>query len=200
MKENYNINGYFYQIEDSKFRKYLNIKKKSSTLEKPDLMIIMMNPGSSYPLDDNDDGNIETPTNPDPTQNQIMHIMEQCSFEYARVLNLSDYREAKSSVFYGRISSLPESHSIFHPSRQNDFDNLFERNVPIIYAWGVNKKLMQLAKNAIHKTKTDSLIFGLNKKKYDFSYYHPLPRSAKKQTEWIDQIKEELLNYKRFNL
>ena len=47
MKNLFDISGLFYEKNNLKFRKYLNIKKKKSTLLYPDLMIIMMNPGSS---------------------------------------------------------------------------------------------------------------------------------------------------------
>lgn len=38
--------------------------------------------------------NIETITLPDNTQKQIMNIMKNCNFEYARILNLSDLKES----------------------------------------------------------------------------------------------------------
>jgi hypothetical protein len=54
-----------------KCRKYLNIKKKDTKIQTPDLKDIMMNPGKSKPIN----GKIEVETIPDQTQNQIIRIL-----------------------------------------------------------------------------------------------------------------------------
>lgn len=81
----------------------MNIKKKESELQVPDLMVVMMNPGNSKPINGIDNYNKKTEVIPDQTQNQIMRIMINCGFEYARILNLSDARETSSSKFYQMI-------------------------------------------------------------------------------------------------
>lgn len=192
--ENYEISGFYYQEQGLNFRKYLNIKNKSSEADLPDLMVIMMNPGSSEPLDNNDNGRVETNAKPDPTQTQIIRIMESSNFQYARILNLSDLREPKSAVFYKKINSMNESginHSIFYENRLNDFNELYIKGIPVIYAWGINKKLVHLAKCVFTVTNAESF-FGWRKPKFDFAYYHPLPRSYKKQKEWYEAIEYEI--------
>ena len=94
-KHTYLVTGFFYEIEKFKFRKYLNIKKENSSLQEPDLMVVMMNPGSSEPYQINQI-NKECITKPDNTQYQIFKIMEEFDFRYARILNLSDFRNPKS--------------------------------------------------------------------------------------------------------
>ena len=153
-----------------------------------------MNPGSSEPIKQEDIGKIETETKPDPTQNQIIRVMESSNFKYARVLNLSDLREPKSAEFYKKINPMTAAginHSIFDENRYDDFKNLYVSDVPVIYAWGVNKKLMSLAKSALKITRNEKNI-GWNKPKYDFAFYHPLPRSQKKQKEWYELIEEKI--------
>jgi hypothetical protein len=76
MREKFKITGLFYKVKGFKFRKYLNIKKTYSERKKPDLMVVMMNPGSSRPLDGNENINIEVEAIPDNTQDQIMRVME----------------------------------------------------------------------------------------------------------------------------
>lgn len=99
MRENFKTTGLFYQKDGYNFRKFLNIVRKNSSQNTPDLMVVMMNPGSSKPLDGIENNNCESEAIPDNTQNQIMRVMNRCNFDYARILNLSDLREPKSSVF-----------------------------------------------------------------------------------------------------
>lgn len=150
-----------------------------------------MNPGSSKPLVNNS-YNKEVLTKPDNTQYQIIKVMEQFNYNYARILNLSDYREPKSKVFYNKISELEENgifHSIFSTEREKDFKELFVNKVPIIFAWGVHYKLRFLANKAIKKINVKNPI-GIKKKKNNYAYYHPLPRTHQKQKEWIININE----------
>ncbi len=121
MRKNFKITGLFYQQDGFYFRKFLNIVKKDSEIKKPDLMVVMMNPDSSRPLDGNESNNIEAEAIPDNTQDQIMRVMKNCNFDFAQILNLSDLREAKSSVSYEKIEELQKhkiSHSIFDKKKK----------------------------------------------------------------------------------
>ena len=192
MSENYQITGLFYKENGYKFRKYLNIIKNNSIKNKPDLMVIMMNPGSSRPLNGIENNKTETQAIPDNTQSQIMRIMKNCNFEFSRILNLSDLREPKSSVFYDKIEELEKkkiSHSIFSEKRNADFEELFEKKVPVIFAWGVNEKLNILSIKAIKRIKEKNPI-GLLKSGFNSAYYHPLPQNYTKQKEWVEKISE----------
>lgn len=188
LKDEYEIRGLFYEKKGYKFRKYLNIIHKNTKPSEPDLLVIMMNPGSSQPT--TGDGNTDTDTKPDNTQTQIMHIMQNCKFGYARVLNLSDYREPKSKVFYSMLEKFKTEeipHSIFGKGREEDFKELFVKNVPVLFAWGVHKKLKDLAELAIAKMELDKTI-GKNKDNLPYAFYHPLPRNNEKQKEWVAEI------------
>lgn len=199
MKELFNITGYYYEEQKHTFRKYLNIHKKDSIRKTPDIMVIMMNPGSSEPEDNNQNGRIETLAKPDNTQYRIMEVMLNCNFEYARVLNLSDIREPKSNIFYNKIKemeSLNISHSIFDETRKEDLNNLWISNVPVIYGWGVNTKLKLLAIKAIEKCNLSNPT-GIQKPNFPWAYYHPLPRINNKQIEWVKLITELILKTNR---
>jgi len=195
LKDKFDIQGYFYKIQEYKCRKYLDIKNKYYKVGKPDLMIVMMNPGSSYPVDGNDDNCIATQAKPDNTQNQIMKIMENCGYKFSRVLNLSDLRTPNSNELYKFIGSVDSNkirHSIFCDERKENLDSLYVKNVPVIYGWGVNAALAGLAKLAIKKINSPNPI-GLKKHGSDYAYYHPLPRvDRKKQIEWVEKITEML--------
>jgi hypothetical protein len=192
MREKFKVTGLFYEVNGYKFRKFLNIRKDNSESKIPDLIVVMMNPGSSRPINGIENDTIETDAIPDNTQKQIMRVMENCGFHYTRILNLSDLREPKSSVFYTKIDELDQKnipHSIFDEKRKNDFETLFVKNVPVIFAWGVNKNLKILAQKAIKRITTNNSI-GLKKNGVDFAYYHPLPQIYQKQKEWVENITE----------
>lgn len=121
MRDKFNVTAFYYNQDNFKFRRYLEIKRKSiaDTEIENDLNVIMMNPGSSRPLNNTEDEseylNKFVEAHPDPTQHQIMKVMENCNLNYARVVNLSDIREPKSSTFYNLLKSdlQNEKHSIF---------------------------------------------------------------------------------------
>lgn len=159
-------------------------------LNEPDLMVVMMNPGSSYPLDGIDNNCIPSEADPDTTQQQIMKVMDAALFNYARILNLSDLRTPDSNKLYRFLNSADSStvqHSIFSPNRKSELAQLFVYGVPVIYGWGVNQTLIPLAKQAI-ETLCISKPLGILKPNTRYSYYHPLPRIYAKQIEWVRHV------------
>jgi len=195
MRDNFKITGLFYENRGFRFRKFLNIIKNDTDCIIPDLMVVMMNPGSSRPLNDIDSFNFETETVPDRTQDQIMKLMVNCGYNYARILNLSDLREPKSSNFYSKLVELKDlniHHSIFSDDRNEDFNTLFVKGIPVILAWGVNNNLFELAAIAKDKIGSDSTVIGLQKVGEEYAFYHPLPQNYNKQLEWVETITNKL--------
>ncbi|MAD96835.1 MAG: hypothetical protein CMB99_05845 [Flavobacteriaceae bacterium] len=192
---NYHITGCFYNRQGYPFRKYLNIRKKGTHKRFPDLMVVLMNPGSSKPLDQAFIPHTEVQAKPDQTQNQIIRVMEQCNKQYARILNLSDLLEPKSLLFHATLEKLKKKkvvHSIFHPSRSEEFATLFQKTAPVILGWGVHKNLEPMAKQALAVIPTDKRV-GVLKESTDWGYYHPLPPSTPKQRVWVQRICEQIL-------
>jgi len=193
LSEKFKIIGLFYEINGHKLRKYLDIKRKDSSQKTPDLMVVMMNPGSSFPLDGVDNNSNPSEAEPDTTQQQIMKVMDAASFDYARIINLSDLRTPDSNELYKFIKSDESKaieHSIFSVNRKADLRKLFIKNVPVIYGWGVNSALVPLAKLAIEALCISEPL-GILKPKTKYSYYHPLPRIYSKQLEWVRLIKSQ---------
>ena len=194
MRNDFNVTGLYYENNGFRFRKFLNILRKKSNCSSPDLMVVMMNPGSSKPINGIDSFNKETEAIPDKTQDQIMKIMDNCGFKYARILNLSDLREPKSKLFYSKINELQDKgihHSIFSEDRRDEFNEIFIKNVPVILAWGVNTNLFELADLAIKRIGKSEL-FGIKKDKEENAFYHPLPQNYNKQREWVEIITYKL--------
>lgn len=196
IKDEFKISGLYYQELGFKFRKYLNIKKNDCDISIPDLMVVMMNPGSSRPLNNIDNSNAETEAMPDNTQSQIMKVMINAGFNYARVLNLSDLREPKSNEFYKKMVELDSkgiAHSIFDDSRKEDFKSLWIPNIPVIYGFGVSANLKPLALKAI-ATCNVSNPYGILKANTNWAYYHALPPIHNKQKEWVKFITQQFKN------
>lgn len=194
MSEEFEITGLFYQLGERKLRKYLDIKRAGIAHGAPELMVVMMNPGSSYPLDGIDNNDKPSKAQPDNTQDQIMKVMNNASLNFARVLNLSDLRTPDSNKLYTFLAS-PESeeidHSIFSSSRKRELESLFENGVPVIYGWGVNSALIPLAKKAIESLAIENPL-GILKPNTKCSYYHPLQRVYQKQVEWVLHVTSQI--------
>jgi hypothetical protein len=141
-------------------------------------------------LDGIDNNSVPSDAEPDTTQHQIMKVMDAASFDYARVLNLSDLRTPDSNELYLFLESEESNaiaHSIFNTERKTELNQLFVKGVPVIYGWGVNSALVPLAKQAIEALcVTDPL--GILKPNTEYSYYHPLPRVYAKQLEWVQHV------------
>lgn len=191
MRAKFHITGLFYELKGYKFRKYLNIKRKDSSSQTPDIMVIMMNPGASKPIDGIENNTVESEAIPDRTQDQIMKVMTACNLQFARVLNLSDIREPKSNKLFPKLLEMDEldiSHSIFDDKRKEEFDSLFVRDdVPVLVAWGVSKNLKELAEKAMYRINDYNMV-GLKKEGVDWAYYHPLPQNYQKQQDWVNKV------------
>ncbi|MFV7769387.1 hypothetical protein [Shewanella marisflavi] len=190
MSTKFEVKGLFYESNGYKLRRYLDIKRFGIVLNEPDLMVVIMNPGSSYPLDGIDNNSVPSEAEPDTTQQQIMKVMDAAEFNYARILNLSDLRTPDSKELYRFLKSEESSaveHSIFSPSRKSELAQLFVVGIPVIFGWGVNQALIPLAKQAIHALCISNPL-GILKPNTRYSYYHPLPRIYAKQLEWVQHV------------
>ena len=194
MKRDFEITGLYYEKNGYKLRKFLDIQRKDSNQHIPDLMVVMMNPGSSYPLDGVDNSTVPTPAEPDKTQHQIMKVMNIASLNYARILNLSDLRTPDSNELFNFLKSKKSKdvdHSIFSDFREAELDELFIKGLPVIYGWGVNEALIPLAKLAVDALHVENPL-GKLKAGTECSYYHPLPQNYPAQQEWVQYVSNQL--------
>lgn len=194
LHKQFNVTAFFYEENGKNFRKYLNIKRINSEIisQKPDLMVIMMNPGSSKCLGKID---IESDAKPDRTQEKIMSVMLRCNLQYARVLNLSDYCEKKSNEFYKLIKNSNSNHSIFFDERKDDFASYYHHDIPLITAWGVNNNLLPLIEITLSKINKD-YCFGIRKNNSKEFYYHPLVRNRHIEgKDWVEEVSSQIQNH-----
>jgi hypothetical protein len=203
MADRFHVSGYFYSDHGYNFRSYLNIRRKKVgwrkvvgrflTNKRPDLMVVMMNPGSSIPLFGGDDGRAEVSAKPDPTQLQVMKVMDARKFNFARILNLSDLCSPNSAEFIPTIRVLDRlaiSHSIFGPNRASDFEALYVHSSPVLLAWGADDRLRPLARLALSLMKNKVKV-GQKKPPSDWIYYHARQR-GRAPGIWVDEILRQL--------
>lgn len=166
----------------------------------PDLLVVMMNPGASKPLDslwNGADGHGFVPTQPDRTQYQIMQLLlaaqaQGLPWHHARVLNLSDLRTPKSQLFMEKLDRYAEddSHSVFSPSRAAECAALFAcATTPVLCAWGMSAHFAPLAARALAACNGHPLL-GLSSD--GLAYRHPLPQRYDMQLAWLERVAAQI--------
>ncbi|PCI88145.1 MAG: DUF1643 domain-containing protein [Hyphomicrobiales bacterium] len=176
----------------------------------PDAVMIMMNPGSSQPLEGIDhlkplSKTAMVPQNlvatkPDTTQYQVMRVMHYMNWQHVRVINLSDLREAKSPLFIKKYMWLEaefgfDLHSIFAARRADELARVLKRKnaAPIINGWGVSEKLDALIARALPVLPNSESMFGIVKPELEpKKYFHPLPTLQRDKNLWVENIVKQL--------
>jgi hypothetical protein len=172
----------------------------------PDAVVIMMNPGSSRPIEDGDtDSLIEMPlpdgfrkplalTQPDNTQYQIMRIMASKGWAHVRVLNISDLRDPKSPSFIARTQALAEHpegdrHSLFSEARSDERESMLKRKdgAPFILGWGQDPGLIPLAEQCLKRIEGARAV-TVPAGNHPVLTAHPSPMLQKKKIEWLETI------------
>lgn len=215
LKAIFDVTGHFYDLNISgtvfKCRSLLEIKRKESIgkMDRPDIVVIMMNPGSSKPLDKNYIPEKVTPdelgknkikdlvpTRPDNAQYQLMRLMIYNNWDYVRVLNLSDLRNGNSGSFqtdFKNAMDLDKSnpHCITHSNRKKELRELLKsKSKRVIAAWGSIDLLKESAESVL---KLDNEIIGIiNGSLPNYRYASPLMQTKKE--EWLKEIQKLILS------
>lgn len=216
LKKKFSVYGHFYCNDmgnDVIFscRSVLEIVSTKITIHKediqnalPDAVVIMMNPGSSVPLEVKpcevyNAATIKnlTPeyvdTKPDTTQYQIMRLMLLKDWKHVRVINLSDLRTPKSSKLFKMLKSIDnDQHSIFAKTRTHELGKMLKRKekAPVICAWGIDENLIPLTQKAIRALKGIDYI-GVKDVSTD-RFLHASPQKYAKKLEWLHEINKQL--------
>ena len=186
---------------NEQLRDRLEIAPIKWTLDKvlthaPDLLVVMMNPGASRPLNALWDTGVNqgfTAAQPDRTQYQIMRLMMYAqknglSWEHARIFNLSDLRTPKSAEMMHKLKiyQTDDSHSLFSKTRSKECEDYFAGSeVPVLCAWGLGAVFEPLALAALQAVRKHPLL-GITTN--GVMYRHPLPQRYDFQLEWLEQI------------
>ena len=222
LKKWFRIFGHFYSVDLSSgeqldCRSVLEIIHQNKTPDNvnlisdaiPDAICIMMNPGSSVPLEETSHfvsekeiGDLKislVPTKPDTTQYQVMRIMHYCGWEHVRVLNISDLRDPKSGKFVARYQKIEDqtgyiAHSLFADERTNELQKKMNQQptAPVILAWGVSPDLEPLIERCLNKVSHLSATVGLLKPETSNKYFHPLPTLQSQKLTWVDNMVRQI--------
>lgn len=219
LKLKFGVFGHFYSVQVApkqrvECRSVLEIVESGSAPKRsaalsgrtPDVVFIMMNPGSSRPLGAADnrihaDAIHElavslVPAKPDTTQYQVMRLMYHCGWRHVRVLNLSDLRCPKSGVFFKQFKGLEENHSfdahsVFSERRADELASKLIDGIPVVCAWGVSPHLDPLIDRCVAKLAKVTAIKGLRKEGTTTKFLHPLPSLQSQQAGWINRMVEQ---------
>jgi hypothetical protein len=182
---------------------------------RPDAVAIMMNPGSSHPIDEGDTESLLTMplpagfqkplvlTQPDNTQYQIMRIMVSMHWKHVRVLNISDLRDPKSPSFIARTQKLAAAlpsgatHSLFCKTRIAERETMLRRKTgaPFIIGWGQDRGLIPLAKQCLSCIDGEKIV-TVPAGNDPALTAHPSPMLQKKKEEWLDAILQAIQEMK----
>lgn len=197
--------AYYYQYRGKNARSVLEIFDRPCTLREagravPDIIFVMMNPGSSKAFDSKTDVRKWTKGTesfvqvcPDATQSQTAKIMDRFGFKHGRILNLSDLIDTRSKEFYKLVREQSSfDHSIFSTGRKRELERYAGHKSPVIFAWGVSPSLRKLTEMATQAIRSGS---GWHKGESDDPqrYYHAFPRTQQRRDQWLHEIELQLL-------
>ncbi len=176
----------------------------------PDAIVIMMNPGSSRPIEEGDtDSLLSMPlpdgfkkplvlTQPDNTQYQLMRIMVSKGWKHIRILNISDIRDPKSPSFIARTKALAaipggNRHSLFSEARTAERAAMLKRKpgAPFILGWGQDAGLIPLASQCLDCIQGEKIV-TVPSENNPILTAHPSPMMQAKKEEWLAAIRSAL--------
>lgn len=214
-KSKFSVYGHFYKLkigsESVSCRSVLEIIQTNESGEIPETpcaVIVMMNPGSSSPKDQN---YIEKefvpseirssswfkeviPAKPDPAQYQIMRLMLLEGWNHVRILNLSDLCNGNSGSFstdFSHYETLDSSnpHCITDIGRRTELNRYCSKVQYIVAAWGREKVLLKSAEDFLENFNTVSGIsVGYP------CYYYASPSRKDYKLKWLENIQPTLIN------
>jgi len=220
LKKRFTCYGHFYELvlmngERAKCRSVLEIVDTAVPQDnpsdisgmEPDVVVIMMNPGSSHPKDIyHIDGEIEYPrdngsmrkelvlTQPDNTQYQVMRVAVAKGWRHIRVLNLSDLRDPKSGSFLQKVDALAgvmggHTHSMFCKERIAECGHSLRRqgNTPIMLGWGQDPGLIPLAGQCLKRIDGEPTR-TVSSDVHPLLNAHPSPMLQSRKLQWLENM------------
>lgn len=220
LKKKFTVTAHFYNIlsgqETFHLRNRLEIVRNGVLANFADAIVIMMNPGSSHPLEKDfiiplfQPGQISfpewlqnqilIPTQPDNAQYQIMRLMNFREWNFVRVLNLSDIRAGNANALKRIHSSmanlLPDfPHSIFMPRRKTELTVLLRgiEYAPIILSWGTS--ILGYLEDIVLSALPEERKLFLTDESGKPVYRYPSPYIKEMKVAWLQKINNAIDAY-----
>ena len=221
VKKRYGVYGHYYnfefQYESYPCRSMLDMVDHDDTPliptelvdRRPSALVVMMNPGSSRPVQDtyrpvtvNSVSDIPVtrelvPAVPDTTQYQVLKIAMAMNWRHVRILNISDLRESKSTLFFEKDLALRnhedgDFHTLWSDNRTQERQALLGNNdIPILVGWRQSSCVLPLAKLCWSQI-SDRNPIGVRSSYTDPVFFHPSPMLQEKKNEWLIDVLNQL--------
>lgn len=209
LNNTFKVNAMFYhaEVNGERFlmRREARISRKGTAQNKIDAVVVMVNPGSCLPATELyytlPERMEMQPAKSDPTQHQLMRLMERMEWNELTIVNLSDICEGNLNKFRAieqkfKLAGIP--HSIFQDGNAVKRDELLANANHLIFAWGGSDNAKRMAKEYGLFVKGrlvapyEHAISLIHPEK---SYpRHPRPALKSSQLEWLEDLLPLLLN------
>jgi hypothetical protein len=203
LKQTFKVEAKFYysQVGEERFlmRREARISRIDTEQTDIDAVFVMINPGSCAP-----NGIVESfgaeeaqliPAKPDPTQYQLMNLMERKAWHIVTLVNLSDICEGNMVEFISREKEFRKAnvdHSLFQHGNKKELEELLASANHLIFAWGASDVAQKLARQfeLFNNGKpTTSYLHAKalidTKRKYP---RHPRPATIANRIVWLDDM------------
>jgi len=215
LRETFDVLASFYQIELGS-KKYLCrnhaviFRKGFANQTSPDAVIVMANPGSCSPISQTyqpatiDGIPINLPyvaVKLDPTQRQLMKLMNKMNWNVLSVINLSDLCGGNMGDFSEKLRQVElhsfKNHTVFSEARKEERETILpSTDSKIILAWGKDNSIKTLAYESLKilskELQKDKQIFGLPYLETNWGYRHPNPMIKDRCEEWLEKMYKQL--------
>lgn len=202
LKQIFSVEAKFYHAElaDEKIlmRREARIRRNGAFATRADAVIVMINPSNCAQAGETTKSPWEAewiPTKPNPTQYQLMNLMERQEWNLITLINLSDICEGNIGNFKiieNKFKRTGISHSLFQEDNVQDREALLASADHLIFAWGSSTVAKRLA-----------VQFGLFQKGSPEKSYahakalvatengfprHPKPATVVDRIVWLDKM------------
>lgn len=202
LKQIFSVEAKFYHAElaDEKIlmRREARIRRNGAFATRADAVIVMINPTNCAQAGETTKSPWEAewiPTKPNPTQYQLMNLMERKDWNLVTLINLSDICEGNIGNFKiieNKFNRTGISHSLFQEDYAQDREALLASADHLIFAWGSSTVAKRLAAQ-----------FGLfqegsPEKSYEHAKAwvaadngfprHPKPATVADRVVWLDKM------------
>lgn len=203
LKKTFKVEAKFYyaQVDGERFlmRREARISRIDTEQTDIDAVFVMINPGSCAPNWIVESMEAEEaqliPARPDPTQYQLMNLMERKGWHIIRLVNLSDICEGNMGEFIIREKEFRKAnvdHSLFQQGNKKELEELLASANHLIFAWGASDIAKKLASQfGLFQDGKPTTLYrnakGLihSERKYP---RHPRPATKANQIIWLDDM------------
>lgn len=202
LKQTFSVEAKFYhaEIENEKIlmRREARIRRNGVFTTRADAVIVMITPSNCAQAGETAKSPRDAewiPTKPNPTQYQLMNLMERQGWNLITLINLSDICEGNIGNFKiieNKFNRTDISHSLFQEDNVQDREALLASADHLIFAWGSSNVAKRLAAQ-----------FGLFKEGNPEKSYahakawvavengfprHPKPATVADRVVWLDKM------------